>query len=344
MKYLAPTVAITLIAILGSMAYFKQGREETFGERLNRIARKVNESNTTWKAHADGRFAHVTKEEIMRKLGAKLDMQNESEIEHLDTVEYKGPLGAAPASFDSRTVWPGCQSIQEIRDQSDCGSCWAFASVETMSDRICIASNQKDQTRISSTDLLSCCSYCGDGCQGGYPNMAFQYWKNNGIVTGDLIGDNSWCKPYPFKCNAPGYPACPAQEYKTPACEKSCNPEYTAHPYNGDKHFASKVYSAAGATNIANEISTNGPVATAFTVYEDFYSYKSGIYQHTWGGPLGGHAVKFVGYGSENGTDYWIVANSWDVTWGEQGFFRIVRGINNCGIENKVYGGFPKTN
>ena len=176
MKYLAPTVAITLIAILGSMAYFKQSTEETFGERLNRIARKVNESNTTWKAHADGRFTHVTKEEVMRKLGAKLDMDSHPDIEHLESVQYKGPLGAVPAAFDSRTIYPGCQSIQEIRDQSDCGSCWAFAAVETMSDRICIASNQKDQTRISSTDLLSCCSYCGNGCQGGYPGMAFTYW------------------------------------------------------------------------------------------------------------------------------------------------------------------------
>lgn len=68
---------------------------------------------------------------------------------------------------------------------------------------------------------------------------------------------------------------------------------------------------------------TNGPVETGFTVYSDFMSYRGGIYEQNSYSALGGHAVKIVGWGVEDGTDYWIVANSWGPSWGEEGFFRI---------------------
>jgi len=74
---------------------------------------------------------------------------------------------------------------------------------------------------------------------------------------------------------------------------------------------------------------TGGPVDTAFTVYSDFYNYKSGIYKYVSGGKLGGHAVRLVGWGEENGVKYWIIANSWGSTWGENGYFRIQIGQVN---------------
>jgi len=84
---------------------------------------------------------------------------------------------------------------------------------------------------------------------------------------------------------------------------------------------------------------TNGPVETGFTVYEDFMGYESGIYRHTSGGVLGGHAVKIVGWGVENGVKHWIAANSWGTTWGESGFFRIQEGI--CGFDSQLIAGTP---
>uniref|UniRef100_A0A914YLX5 Peptidase C1A papain C-terminal domain-containing protein n=1 Tax=Panagrolaimus superbus TaxID=310955 RepID=A0A914YLX5_9BILA len=69
-----------------------------------------------------------------------------------------------PKNFDSRENWPNCQSIKAVRDQSSCGSCWAFGAVEAMSDRICIASKGKLQVTLSADDLLSCCHMCGFGC------------------------------------------------------------------------------------------------------------------------------------------------------------------------------------
>jgi len=90
------------------------------------------------------------------------------------------------------------------------------------------------------------------------------------------------------------------------------------------------------------EIYTNGPVEAAFDVYADFPTYKSGVYQHVTGDYLGGHAIKILGWGTENGTPYWLVANSWNADWGDQGFFKILRGSDECGIEDGVVAGLPK--
>lgn len=90
------------------------------------------------------------------------------------------------------------------------------------------------------------------------------------------------------------------------------------------------------------EISTNGPIEISVTVYEDFLTYKSGVYQHTTGKKLGGHAMRCLGYGQENGVDYWLVANSWNETWGDGGFIKIMRGVDEIGIENSNSAGMPK--
>ena len=81
---------------------------------------------------------------------------------------------------------------------------------------------------------------------------------------------------------------------------------------------------------------TNGPVEVSFDVYEDFINYKQGVYIQTSGKFLGGHAVKAVGWGIDNGNEYWIIANSWGTAWGEQGFVRFgteqYLGIEESGI------------
>jgi len=82
---------------------------------------------------------------------------------------------------------------------------------------------------------------------------------------------------------------------------------------------------------------------TGFQVYKDFFNYKTGIYKKTspfWD-YAGGHAVKIVGWGNENGTNYWICANSWGETWGENGFFKIAFG--QVGIDSDVYACLPET-
>ena len=90
------------------------------------------------------------------------------------------------------------------------------------------------------------------------------------------------------------------------------------------------------------EIMENGSISAAFFVYEDFQEYRSGIYQYTEGEFKGGHAVKIIGWGEENGVKFWIVANSWNPRWGESGFFRIRKGTNECNIEGQATAANPK--
>lgn len=90
------------------------------------------------------------------------------------------------------------------------------------------------------------------------------------------------------------------------------------------------------------ELMTNGPAEGAFTVFADFVNYKSGVYQHVEGSALGGHAIRMLGWGVENGTPYWLVANSWNYDWGDNGTFKIIRGQDHCGIESSVVAALPK--
>jgi cathepsin B len=83
----------------------------------------------------------------------------------------------------------------------------------------------------------------------------------------------------------------------------------------------------------------HGTVSVAMTVYEDFETYTSGIYQHVTGKNLGGHSIKMIGWGVENGTPYWLCVNSWNDSWGEKGLFKILRGKDECGIESSVVAG-----
>lgn len=63
------------------------------------------------------------------------------------------------------------------------------------------------------------------------------------------------------------------------------------------------------------------------------------MYQHAAGTPLGGHAVKIIGWGQDDVSAWWLVQNQWGELWGEQGLFRIVRGQNECGIEEEITAG-----
>ena len=213
-----------------------------------------------------------------------------------------------------------------------------------MSDRICIASGQADQRRLSAKNLISCCSSCGFGCSGGYAASAWKYWKETGIVTGGLYGDIKTCQPYFLPpCDhyiSGSYGECP-DDVDTPQCVNNCN-DINGINYNNDIIKSSSAYSLSGEVNIMLDIYENGPVEASFTVYEDFLTYSSGIYQHITGSALGGHDVKIIGWGVENDVKYWLCANSWNEEWGDKGFFKIKRGSNECGIESLANAGVYK--
>ena len=115
--------------------------------------------------------------------------------------------------------------------------------------------------------------------------------------------------------------------------------EYTAKTYVADKVFSDTGYEVSNKVSaIQTEIMTYGPVEAAFDVWSDFPTYKSGVYKNMGGKLLGSHAIKIIGWGTENGTDYWLANNSWNSDWGDHGTFKILRGVNECGIEGYVVG------
>jgi len=245
-------------------------------------------------------------------------------------------LSALPDTFDPRDKWPDCPTLLNIRDQSACGSCWAFGAAEAISDRYCTMGIGKNVT-VSSGDIGFCCGdSCGDGCDGGFPSGAWQYWADSGVVSED-------CYPYPFPSCDHHVPdsknPCPSSEYPTPDCPNKCR---NGETWSKSKKFGDKVYSIDGESDLMQELYTLGPIEVAFSVYQDFLAYKSGVYQRKSNQFLGGHAVKMMGWGVEGGVKYWLIANSWNPNWGDNGYFKIIRGKDECGIEDDGVAGSPK--
>merc|ERR1712045_963610 len=238
---------------------------------------------------------------------------------------------------------PSCSVIANVRDQSSCGSCWAFGSVATWESRACIESGK--DIKYSPEDTAFC-SNAGFGCSGG--NSAWNYFERTGVVTGGDytdIGSGDTCYPYslaPCAHHVPAtakYPACPSSEYPSPRCANSCSESGYSKSFSADKVRAASAYSVRGEENIMTELVNNGPLYVSFTVYSDFPTYKSGVYKHTTSSYLGGHAVMLTGYGELNGEKYWKIKNSWNEQWGNAGHFLIARGTNECGVESGMSAG-----
>jgi cathepsin B len=308
---------------------------------------------TTWKAAISPRFANATIADVKLMLGTVLPHEENYMAPVLEKTVFKHTVSEIPESFDARTAWPQCANIiGHVRDQSNCGSCWAFGSTEAFNDRHCIATGD-NKTLFSPEDTVSCCTglTCSFsmGCNGGQPAGAWNWFTKVGVSTGGDWEDNgkgTTCKPYSMQTCAhhvdppAGMVACPTlPEYKTPTCTSTCSESTYGTAYKADKHFASSSYSVKGVQNMQLELMEKGTLSVSLTVYEDFESYTSGVYKHVTGKNLGGHAIKMIGWGVDNGTPYWLCVNSWNPSWGENGTFRILRGSNECGIEGGVVAG-----
>ncbi|KMZ74768.1 Cathepsin B [Zostera marina] len=293
------------------------------------IVQQVNGNpGSGWKAAANPRLANFTIGQFKHLLGVKPMPKNE--LVGIPVVSYPKNL-QLPKEFDARTAWPHCPTISNILDQGHCGSCWAFAAVESLSDRFCIHLNIS--VALSVNDLLSCCGFmCGYGCDGGYPYQAWQYFVKHGVVTSE-------CDPY-FDDIGCAHPGC-EPVYPTPNCVKKCKAENLI--WGESKHYGVNAYTVSSdPQSIMAEIYKNGPLEVDFTVYEDFALYKSGVYKHITGRVVGGHAVKMIGWGtSDDGVDYWLLANQWNRDWGDNGYFKILRATDECGIEENAIAGLP---
>lgn len=255
-------------------------------------------------------FRDWTREEIRAMLRTEVPhlefLQNENINEEI-TI-----LNDVPDTYDFRKEHPDC--LLGIRNQLSCGSCWAFSGTMTFQERLCLHSGGAIKVVLSPQDSISC-DKRNNGCNGGFLSRTWQYFVGTGVVDDD-------CFPYS------------SGEGDVENCIGTCK--------NGaewKKYKCSRYTYYTRPASIKKELVENGPLQVGFDVYSDFMSYKSGIYVHKSGVKEGGHAVVLLGYGNEEGIDYWICQNSWGEHWGESGYFRIK--IGECTIDDAGYAGVP---
>lgn len=273
------------------------------------MVKSIRAKTSLWQPHETetNPFANFTKEQLTARCGTYIVPPNK---------QYPGSkVVSVPSDFDARTQWG--KEIHAIRDQQQCGSCWAFGATEAFSDRYAIASGDKIDVVLSPEELVSCDTN-DYGCNGGYMDMAWEFLAETGAVTDS-------CFPYT------------AGSGQAPACATSCA---DGAPMKRFKCTNGSVRQSVGVEQIKSEIFSHGPVEGAFTVYNDFFNYQSGVYVPTSTDVAGGHAIKILGWGTENGTPYWLCANSWGPSWGMSGFFKIKQGV--CGIEDQVFSCDPQ--
>jgi len=293
-----------------------------------KMIREINKKQSLWKA-APNHMTKMSEERIhqfldrTRKLplhdhtiGASKHARSHLPHRRATKTYTRAERLAAPESFDARQQWPKCTPMQTIHTQTMAGAAWSLVAVEAMSDRMCVFKNENN-LMLSVMDVDTC-SDC-DEMAYFRANCVWGYWVKTGIVSEECYPTSSTAQPgCPNKCTG--------------------NPSLV---WDTDKHKGKNNYTISGEADMMTELSQNGPFQVAFEVYADFMSYTSGIYYHAAGGYQGAHTVKVIGYGTENGVKYWICANSWGTSWGENGFFRIRRGTNECGVENIGYAGIP---
>jgi cathepsin B len=138
----------------------------------------IKASGAEWEATLDSKFSSWTLGDAKTILGMRLDDVFRAEAPVVDLE-----LESIPSSFDARTQWPG--AVHPIRDQEQCGSCWAFGATDALSDRFAIQTNLSTNVVLSPQQLVSCDNKNGNlGCDGGYLIVAWDYLQQTGV---DLI-------------------------------------------------------------------------------------------------------------------------------------------------------------
>ncbi|CAI6373030.1 unnamed protein product [Macrosiphum euphorbiae] len=320
-------------------AYFL---EESYIDMINEVA-------TTWTAGVNF-DPSIPKEHFVKMLGSKgVESAKHASAHEFKTndVAYSNHFGYIPRTFDARKKWRHCKTIGEVRDQGHCGSCWAFGTSSAFADRLCIATDGDFNQLLSAEEITFCCHTCGFGCNGGDPIKAWKYFSTHGLVTGGNYKSGEGCEPYrvpPCPRDEEGKSSCAGKPIeKNHRCTRMCYGDQDLD-YNDDHRFTRDYYYLTYGS-IQKDVMNYGPIEASFDVYDDFPSYKSGVYEKTENASyLGGHAVKLIGWGVEEGTPYWLMVNSWNPQWGDNGLFKIRRGTNECGIDNSTTAGVPVTN
>jgi C1A family cysteine protease len=201
-----------------------------------------------------------------------------------------------PTSFD----WRPLGAVTVVKDQEQCGSCWAFSACAAVEGAYITAKKGTNATSFAPQELVDC-DKVDSGCNGGLMDNAFTYIETNGI--------------------------CNWNDYKYTGvdgtCKKTCTPVTKVSKYTD-----------IAKTDAALAQALQGqPIAIAVDA-EPWQFYTGGVFTKTCGTTLD-HGVLLVGYGVDaKAGNYWIIKNSWGASWGEAGYIRLARGKNQCGIQN----------
>ncbi|KAA8531663.1 hypothetical protein F0562_006620 [Nyssa sinensis] len=281
----------------------KEKRFEIFKDNL-RFIDEHNSENWTYKVGLN-RFADLTNEEYRSLyLGTRTDAKRRFLKSKRASQRYAFRAGdKLPESVD----WRKRGAVAPIKDQGTCGSCWAFSTVAAVEGINKIATSEL--ISLSEQELVDCDRSYNAGCQGGLMDYAFEFIIGNGGI--DTEDD------YPYR----------GVDSKCHSSRKNAKvvsiDGYEDVPPNDEKALKKAV--AYQPVSVAIEATGRA-----------LQLYQSGIFSSACGTALD-HGVAVVGYGTENGLDYWIVKNSWGTSWGENGYIRMERNVadtltGKCGI------------
>merc|ERR1711973_848403 len=238
-------------------------------------------------------FADLTNEEFVKQFTGFAAADDVPE----SLVEI---IGDRPESID----WREEGAVTPVKNQGQCGSCWAFSTIGTIE-----GAHFKETGKLvslSEQNLMDC-SRANYGCNGGFPYEALRYVINNGGVDTE--------ESYPYEMRQ-GY--CRYNENNI-----------------GAKISQAKKIVQGSEEDLQNALGSIGPISVAIDAsHYSFQLYHSGVYHEPYCSPYRlDHGVLAVGYGSDNGQDYYIVKNSWGPNWGLGGYIKMSRNRNNqCGI------------
>jgi len=264
--------------------------KQIFETRKAEIIRQNSDPNVLWKAGIN-KFTDMTDAELKTFRGYNKRMNFGSS----QPTQSAPPSENAPTSVDWRTV-PGV--LTPVKDQGQCGSCWAFATTESIESDYAMRNNQT--LVLSPQNVVSCTpnpNHCGGtgGCNGATAELGTDYVAKSGI-----FANAAW--PYTATTGT-----CNTAAHGTPVVTCDGYKKLTENSYD----------------DLFNAIQMQ-PISVSVDA-STWSAYRSGIYNCTKSTLDIDHAVQLVGYGTQNNVDYWIVRNSWGASWGENGYIRLLR-------------------
>uniref|UniRef100_A0A1I7X5Y8 Papain family cysteine protease n=1 Tax=Heterorhabditis bacteriophora TaxID=37862 RepID=A0A1I7X5Y8_HETBA len=283
-------------------------------------------------------FADWTEEEMKNLLSNGYGDHHSLEISRFkDTVIREG---------DKRPMeinWRMLGKVTEVKNQMQCGSCWAFATVAAVESQYAIRRNQL--ITLSEQEMLDCDSK-NNGCHGGYRPYAMKFVQRSGLVK-DAEYPYNGKEGNTCKLSNMTQQRVYINDYQILSSNENLIADWIAT--NGPVTFGSILSLSLAIIDLISDgtrldyylfTTQLYPFNQGMNVTKAMYSYRNGIFtpspEDCQNNSLGSHALTIVGYGTEEQRDFWLVKNSWGGRWGQEGYFKLARGVNSCGVANIV--------